>query len=84
MLSAKNFGQHVLKFFEMFWFGNGAMLKMVTITTEFTHPWVTSQCLLSINTVNDSNKYGPYTVQSANISIICRAEKNYSPLVWID
>lgn len=39
---------------------------------------------LSINTVNDSNKYGSYTVQSANISIICHVEKNYSPLVWID
>lgn len=84
MLSGKNFGQHVFKIFEMFWFENGAMLKMVTITTEFTHPWVTSQCLcLSVQSMTP-NKYGPYTVQSANISIICRVEKNYSPLVWPD
>lgn len=32
------------------------MLKMVTITTEFTHPWVTSQCLcLSIQSMTPTN-----------------------------
>lgn len=56
MLSGKNFGQHVFKNFEMFWFENGAMLKMVTITTEFTHPWVESQCLcLSVQSMTPIN-----------------------------